>query len=350
MKKRITSKEIARIAGVSRSTVSRVINGYANVPEATREKVMAVVKQYHYYPQLSGQLLTGMRNRTIGLFWVSKAAMAGDPLSSLYFMQIVDAATKRGYLVLSCVVENLTEKKNLDYVRKIFMEGRIEAGIFVGTSNHEPLIDELAESGAVVGMFDFFHENDPYPNRLSVNFEGDSGEKAVEYLYSLGHRKIGVIDGDMSRLSSVHRHESFVRGMVRRNLPIQNKWIAYGGITEKTGYAAAKEMLTHCGEDLPTAIFANNDTVAFGVYAACRELGLSVPGDISVIGVDGHVNGQHAHPPLTTIAFDFEKMFTSLVYRVLDTVEQKEGVPQSEFIAGTLVVRESCRPIRGTEV
>lgn len=343
--KRINSNDIAKLAGVSRSTVSRVLNGYANVPEETRNKVMKIVKENHYYPQLSGQLLTGMNTKTIGLFWFGRSAIAHDSLTSSYFMHIIDAAAQRGYLVLSCILENLTDKKNINYIRKIFMEGRIDAGIFVGTSNTEPLVDELASLDKIVGMFDYYHENENDPRKISVNFDRNSGESTIDYLYSLGHRKIAIIDGDLSRLSCIHRHESYMRGLIKHNLPIQNKWMSYGGIVQQSGYEAAKKMLSECMDDLPTAVCANNDGVAFGVYQACKELGLRIPEDISVVGADGHQNGLYCDPPLTTYAFDFREMFASLVNRVIDTVEQKENVPQSEFIDSFLVERASCRRI-----
>lgn len=339
----MNSNDIAHLAGVSRSTVSRVINGYSNVPEETRARVMKVIKENHYYPQLSGQLLNGTQTKTLGLFWIGHNSIAHDSLTSSYFMHVIDAAAERGYLVLSCIVENLYDKKNLNFVRKTFLEGRIDAGLFIGTSNNEPLADELVKLGKIVGLFDFFHENEVIPNRLSVNFERDSGEKTIDYLYSLGHRKIAVIDGDLSRLSCIHRHESYMKGLMKHSLPIKNKWMAYGGIVQEMGYVAAKQMLTACMDDLPTAICANNDGVAFGVYQACEELGLRIPEDISVIGADGHIKGEHSQPPLTTYSFDFKELFASLVNRLIDTVEHKENIVQDAFIPGHLLERASCR-------
>ena len=103
--KRTNSSDIARMAGVSRSTVSRVINNYSNVPENTRRKVMQVIKENNYYPQLSGQILAGMKQKTIGIFWAGSNSLASDSLSSSYFMHMLDAAKDRGYLVLACIFE-----------------------------------------------------------------------------------------------------------------------------------------------------------------------------------------------------------------------------------------------------
>ena len=343
--KNINSNDIARLAGVSRSTVSRVINGYANVPDETREKVMKVIRENHYYPHISGRLLTGMNTQTLGLFWCGSYSIAPDPLTSGFFLHIVDAAARRGYLVLSCILDDL-QGENAEKIRRIFLEGRIDAGIFVGASNQEPLVDELTSLGKIVGMLDYYHENESAPNCLSVCFERDSGEKAVDYLHSLGHRKIAVLDGDLTHLSCAHRHKSVRRGIEKHGLTLPEKWQACGGLQQDTGCRAAREMLSACMDALPTVICAHNDTVAFGVYQACVELGLRIPEDISVIGMDGHPNARYAAPPLTTFSFDFGEMFASLVNRVIDTVEGKEDVPACEFFSSRFVERASCRNTR----
>jgi LacI family transcriptional regulator len=343
--KRMTSNDIAKLAGVSRSTVSRVINDYSNVPPETRSMVMKVIKENHYYPQLSGQLLTGKQTKTIGFFWAGFGNIAISPLASSYFANIIEAAASHGYLVLTCIYNNFSDKENINYIRKIFMEGRIDAGIFVGADNNEPLIQELIELGKIVGLFDYYHEGEYIPNRITVNFERSSGERAIDYLFHLGHRRIGIIDGNMRRISSTQRHESYLRGMIKYNLPIENKWLSYGGITEASGYEAAKSLLENSNGDYPTAICANNDSVAFGVYKACRDKGLRIPEDISVIGNDGDIIGEYSNPPLTTVSFDFKVMFDSLVSRVIDTVNNKEGIETDVFIPGTFIERASCRRI-----
>lgn len=341
--KRLTSTDIAKLAGVSRSTVSRVINNYPNVPEATRQRVMEVIQENHYYPQLSGQLLSGMKSRTIGLFWLSRSSIAPDSLSSSYFMHIVDAATAHGYMVLSCILGDLSDEKNEQFVRRVFMEGRVEAGIFVGARAKEPLIAELLDMGMIVGAFDYGLDVPHSENCIMANFEPDSGEKAVDHLVTLGHRRIATIVGDLNRLSCINRYDSYRHAMEAHGLPCKPAWCVTGGITRRGGYEAAMQLLQGSREDMPTAIFANNDNAAFGVYEACQELGLRIPEDISVIGVDGHANAAHIQPPLTTVSFDFRSMFRGLVDRVIAAIEQQESVETVVQAAGELIERDSCR-------
>lgn len=345
MVKKQTAAEIAQLAGVSRSTVSRVINGYSNVPEETRERVMKVINENGYVPLLSGQLLVGKKTGTLGFFWVSSGGtIANDLQCSAFFVHVTEIAASLGYVVLTCIVKNLRDEENINWIKRIFMQGRVDAGIFIGVNNNEPVIEDLIEKGKIVGIFDHNHADRDNPNRLSVNFEMDTGERTIDYLYSLGHRKIAVIDGNMNRFSSVKRHEGYIRGFQKHNLEIRHQWMYYGDVTEDGGYRAAKELLAAC-QELPTAICANNDSAAFGIYRALEEAGISIPGDISVIGIDGHEGGKLVQPRLTTFAFNFERLFYSLVSRTIATVEGRDNVPHTEFFASQLVERESCRRI-----
>ena len=343
--KKLTSAQIARLAGVSRSTVSRVINGYSNVPKATYDKVMQVIQENNYHPHLSGQLLVGKKTGTLGLFWVKGkgARIAHDELSSAYMVQIVEAAAKMGYLMLTCILEDLKDPSAVAWINKIFMQGRIDAGIFVGVDNDEALVEDLIKRGSIVGIFDHFHPDKAEPNRISVNYEVNAGGKIIDYLHSLGHSKISLILGDATRYSSIKRKESFMTAMERNDIEIRPEWIGNGGLNNAMGYRAAMEILTKNAGKLPTAICANNDAVAFGVYRALEELEISIPDQISVTGIDGHI--RKLSPMLTTYAFDYMQFFSSLVKRTIAAVEGSEANPTTEFIKGQLLKRESCRVI-----
>jgi LacI family transcriptional regulator len=345
--KKTTSAEIARLAGVSRSTVSRVINGYDNVPEDTRQKVMEVIESQEYYPILSGQTLAGKNTGTLGFFWVSATSIANDIQCSSFFVNVTEAAASLGYLVLTCIVGNLAEEKNVKWIKKIFMQERIDAGIFIGIKNNEPLIEELVSKGKIVGLFSHFHPSRHEPNRVSVNFERDTGEKVIDYVFRMGHRKVTVIDGDSDSYGFRMRRESFVRGMMQHGLTIRPDWMLVAEPGECGGYYAARKLLKNCRaqDDYPTVICACNDAIAFDIYKALEEEGIKIPGQISVVGIDGHENGRLIAPQLTTFAFDFQKLFYSLVDRTIKIVEGRENIPLTEFFPSRLVERDSCRRV-----
>ena len=342
--KKITSEEVARKAGVSRSTVSRVVNGYSNVPEATREKVMSVIQSMGYYPSFPGQVLAGKGTRTIGFVVVAPGGVAGDIQFSSYCAYVVDRAAELGYMVLSIFVKDIHDPGDSERIKRIFMEDRVDGGVFIGVDNDEPLIEELIAAGKIVGLFDHFHPDRSEPNRISVNYETNTGEKMIDYLYSLGHRKIGIIQGNMDRYSLVCRHESFIRGMTKHHLELRRDWMYAHYENMNGGYPEAIQMVENSRE-LPTAIAVYNDVAAFGVYQALEEKGLRIPEDISVIGNDGHEKGNIVVPHLTTFAFPYQQIFASLVERVIARIEGQEDVPTTEFFSSTLVERDSCRRV-----
>lgn len=347
--KKLNSAEIAKLAGVSRSTVSRVVNGYSNVPDETRERVMKIINEHEYYPLLSGQLLAGKKTGTLGFFWIASGTIANDIQCSAFFVHVTEIAAELGYLVLTCIVKNLRDEENINWIKRIFMQGRVDAGIFIGVNNNEPLIEELISRGKIVGIFDHYRPERNEPNRISVNFEVETGEKVIDYVCGLGHEKIAVIDGNMNRFSCAKRHEGFIKGLQAHNIEIRREWMYYGDVTEWGGYDAAKELLSNCTE-YPTMICANNDAAAFGVYKALEEANILIPDRISVIGIDGHEGAKLVTPRLTSFAFDFEKIFFSLVSRTIAAVEQKQNVPSTEFFPSRLVERESCRKIEGGQI
>lgn len=342
----VTSHDIARAAGVSRSTVSRVINGYSNVPDKTREKVMKVIQEMRYYPSFSGQVLAGKGTRTLGFIVVSPGRIADDIQFSRYCAYVVECAAQHGYLVLTCIVKSLRNEKDADWVRRIFLENRVDAGVVIGADNDEPLIEELIADGRIIGLFDHFHPKRNEPNRISVNYEVNTGEKMIDYLYRLGHRKIGIINGNERRYSLVCRRKSFLDGMRKHDLPIRSEWMYEHLDALNGGYVQALELLDS-GTELPTAICAYNDIAAFGVYQAFSERGIRIPEDISVIGNDGHDKGAIITPNLTTFAFPYRDIFFSLVNRVIAAVEGETNVQTTEFFESRLIERQSCRQEAG---
>jgi LacI family transcriptional regulator len=250
-----------------------------------------------------------------------------------------------GYLVLACILKDLTDKDNIEHVKKIYMQERIDGGIFIGINNNEPLIDELVSKNKIAGVFDYCRPECAEPNRVSVNFETNTGIKAIDYAVSMGHTKIAILDGNLERYSCLKRHEGFLAGLEKHNIPLREEWFYKADITEERGYMAALDLLANCRE-LPTCICCQNDSVAFGACKALKEKGISIPGQISIIGIDGHFRGKLLNPPLTTFEFNFKKFFRSLVTRTISAIEGKGGSDTTEFIDSVLVERGSVLNLR----
>jgi len=344
-KNEINSIEIARLAGVSRSTVSRVINNYPNVPPETREKVMKVVRDYNYFPNMSAQVLAGKNMRTIGLFMIEGGNVSTDAISNMLLVSVIEQASKLGYYVLTHIIRDSKDQQSVKSVKEIFFQKRVDAGIFIGAANHEPIIEELIAEGFIIGVMDQDLPGKSEPNRIVYNFDNEKGAlKAVEYLVSLNHRDIGIINGDMNRFAGPSKYQGFIQAMNKFSLPLREEWILSGDFNERSGYQAIKRLM-QTNVSIPTAIFTANDSVAFGAIRALKEHGLRVPEDISIIGFDDHALSSRYEPALTTIKVDFRKMMKGLTTDIIQSIEESNDTHKKIVIETELIVRDSCKKI-----
>lgn len=341
--KEMNSTEIARLAGVSRSTVSRVINNYSNVPEHTKQKVLQVIEQYNYFPNLSAQVLAGKKTRTIGLFMIDSGDVSSDLISSLLLAKVIESASRHGYFVLTHIVRDPKRQDEARAVKECFYQRRIDGGIFIGATNEEPIIEDLIAEGFMVAIVDQHVPGRQETNRLVFNFDNEAGVgMVIDYLANLGHTRIGMINGDMLRYSGPSKWNGFKSAMTRNRLPIVQQWIMPGDFHEHSGYAAIKELLK-LESELPTAIFAANDSVAFGAIRALEEAGLRVPDDISVAGFDDHSLSARFNPPLTTVHVDFSAMMDELTRTLIEGIENGSRTFIKIATPTSLIVRDSCR-------
>lgn len=342
-KDKINSNEVALLAGVSRSTVSRVINNYSNVPPKTREKVMKAIKELNYYPNVSAQMLAGKGSRTIGLFIITSAAV--DVLTNMMIASVMEAASDMNYYVLTYIIRDINDENTQHNVREMFHQRRIDGGIFIALKRDEPFINELVAAGFVIGVFDQERNEQRLANHIPAKLNNDSGIKqAIAYLIGLGHRKIGIVNGDLNRLSGLQRYEGFLSAMGQHGLEVNQSWVLASDFNEDAGYEAMDSFLQGTGaKELPTAWIAANDSEAFGVIRALHKHGLHVPEHMSVIGFDDHLLSERFHPPLTTIRVDFKYLFTELMQLVIKQIEEPTQQLQEATCDSTLIIRESCR-------
>lgn len=345
-KAEINSTEIAKLAGVSRSTVSRVINDYPNVPEKTKEKVMKLIQQHNYYPNLSAQVLAGKRTRTIGLFLIDSGHVSTDMISNMLIARVIESASLFGYYVLTHIIRDTADTDAVHSIKECFYQKRIDGGIFIGADNYEPFLEQLIAEGFIVAVIDQNLPGHNESNRLVINFDNESGaEQAIDYLVSLNHRRIGVINGDLERYSGPAKLQGFKNAMSKHNLQFVDSWSIPGDFNEESGYKGIYELVRLNGSDLPTAIFTANDNVAFGAIRALNELGFRVPEDISIIGFDDHVLSSRFKPALTTIHVDFSDLMHKLTSAVIDRIEKDTMVFNKLVACTSLVIRDSCRKV-----
>lgn len=338
----VSSIEVAKRAGVSRSTVSRVVNNYSNVPLETREKVLKAIKELNYFPNASAQMLAGKRSRTIGLFMVSSGEISVDMLTNMMIVSVIEHASELDYYVLTNIVRDISDQNTINNIKQIFYQRRIDGGIFIGTSHREPLVDELIQEGFTVGVFDQEHTSHSTGNEIVANFNNESGMKQViAYLVGLGHSRIGIINGDLKRLSGLKKYEGFIKAMKLQQLPIEEDWVLVADFTEEAGYKSMIKFLDG-QKPLPTAFIAANDSIAFGAMRALRERQIDVPGQVSMIGFDDHVLSEKHIPALTTVKVDFKLLFQQLLTQLINKIEHPSEDLREISVDCSLIVRQSC--------
>lgn len=339
----INATEIARIAGVSRSTVSRVINNYSNVPPETRDKVMEVVRKHRYVPNASAQVLAGKRTRTIGLFMIETGRVSADIISNMLLASVIESASSRGYFVLTHIIRGSGDADGIRGVHDMFQQRRIDGGLFIGATSGEPLVEELVSEGYWIASMD-----QPYleePNRLIADLNNEAGmQLAVSHLAALNHREIGHISGDPLRFSGPDKLAGFRKAMRKHGLDVREDWILPGGFHEDDGYEAIRTYLAE-GKRLPTAIVMANDSVAFGAIRALKERGFEVPRDVSVIGFDDHALSARHQPALTTLRVGFAGVLEQLTASLIDHIEERAAGPVRFVAATQFIERDSCRKL-----
>lgn len=313
-----TLKEVASLAGVDKSTASRVLrNQWSEVvrPE-TRARILEAAAQLDYRPNAFAKSLRTRRTNTLGL--------VVPDLDNLGFANVSHgvqaAAAEAGYLVLLADARAFAEEELL---QRLVTEGRVDGLLLAFAAREDPFLGQMSHSRIPLVMVNRRVEG----AQGSVVVDDRRGaELAVEHLHALGHEQIGFIAGPLSFDTGRRRDEGY-RAMLRRlHLPIREEWIRDGTYSEEGGYAATARILDESGNGRPTGLFAGNLMSGLGSLRAIRERGLRVPGDISVVAMDEHMVAEHANPPITTVAMPLYEMGVLAVQMLIDAIEREQPV------------------------
>ena len=347
------SEDIAILAGVSRSTVSRVLNNYHYIPQKTRDKVLKIIEQYHYEPNTSARVLAGKATNTIGLFVISADGhnYANRIYQNNYFAPFVDAvidtANAAGYYVL---VHTVFSKEDIGKVRQAFLQKRIDGSIVVGSRKDIDMAKELCSNQMPLVLIDYdveeLKQHQLIYDQLAVinsnDYEG--AYSAIQYLIRLGHRDIAFIsEGDSNTYSGQQRFQAYLKALHDHRLPLREQFVLQGDFSKRTAYEAVLQLLDRGQDQLPTAIFSANDDMALGALEAFKERGIRVPDDISIIGFDDVPVASQLIPGLTSVRLPIYGMSQAAVHRIITICEGGESTFTSDNFATQLIVRETCR-------
>lgn len=329
-----TLEEIARLAGVSRSTVSRVINQHPNVRPEVREQVWRVIREVGYYPHAAARNLVTRRSQIIGVVIPETVPKVfSDPYFPVVLHAISNALAERGYhLMLSLLTP---QQEEAFYQRAL--RGRVVDGIIVVSAQiTDPLIARAYQDGlAVVSIGRYPQE----PNVSYVDADNVEGARvATEHLLRLGRRRVATIAGPQTMAPGMDRLEGYRRALHAWGISPSPEWIAEGDFTEAGGYMAMRRLLAV----RPDAVFVASDLMAVGALKAIREAGLRVPDDIALVGYDDVELARYTDPPLTTIRQPIAELGRVAVQLLLRQIEKGVREPQRVILPTELVIRSSC--------
>lgn len=347
MPKKPTIEDIARLAGVSRGTVSRVINRRPDVDRETRARVLGVIEAQGYVPSITAAGLAGGRNRLVGMV----APVFTWPILGELVRGITEILGRTSYeLVLYTFNDEDLTRNRRDVINRL-LATQLTAGLlamYPGELSDQ--LTELSQQGVPVVIVDDQREQTtPWVRADDVG----GAYTAVRHLIQLGHRRIAHIQGPTEYLVSHDRHEGYLRALAEAGVAPDHALIQQGDFLPTSGYNCALRLFDLPAESRPTAIFASTDQMAYGVLRAADERGIVVPRDLALVGFDDDAPSAHVHPPLTTVhqpSFEMGqeaiKLLLALLARAeddgLDDGEPQPELPQRIVLPTTLVVRASC--------
>lgn len=332
----LSLEDIARLSGVSRSTVSRVINQHPNVSETTRLKVMEIITRYNFKPHPAARALASQRSNIIGILIPHIVSdLFTDPFFAILLQGITTAANSLSYSpILWLTSANVDENT---FYEQVFND-RLADGIVVASATvNASFIERLDRRGRpyiIVGRPFTAHKRINY-----VDSENEWGARMmVEHMIQRGRRRIGMITGRSGLTSSHDRLQGYISALQHADIPIDMRLITPAGdYTEASGYAGMKLLLQHRVD----AVFAANDVMAASAMRAIKEAGLRVPDDIAIGGFDDMGFALTTEPPLTTVQQPISLLGDTAVHGLIGLIENKAESPFQQMLPVNLIVRQS---------
>lgn len=332
---RLNLEDVGRMAGVSRSTVSRVINGEQGVRPEVRERVEAVIRETGYIPNAAARSLASNRTGVVGLVIPSHVhSLFEDPYFARLIQGVTFGSNRAGVTLSLFVAQNEDEEREL-YPR-VVESGFIDGVIITATRMGDPLVERVASREiplVMVGRPDLDEVSYVDVDNL------DGGRQAARHLVGIGANRIGMIGAPTNTTAGTDRRDGFIGGLAEQGRQLDADLHVDGDFSEPSGHAAMQVLIDR-GVD---AVFAASDTMALGALRAAQERGVAIPGDVALMGFDGFTGTQTSSPPLTTVEQPVAHTAARAVEMLLGFVSGELSAPMSVVLPVELVERASTQ-------
>ena len=333
MPQRFTIVELAKHAGVSRSTASRAINNDPNVNAETRQRVLEIADKLNYHPNVAARSLAAGRSRILGrVIPVAVSALFSDPYFPILIQGISAACNANDHSVMLWLAEPEQERR---MIQQIMHDALIDGVIIASMLMDDILVKSLLERGlpfVLVGR----HPTDARVNYVDVDNQ-DGAREIVTYLLRLGYARVATIPGPHNMIAGADRLEGYKAALRARGITPDPALMVEGDFSEGGGYAAMQRLLAHA----PDAVFVASDAMALGALRALREVGKRVPDDIALASFDDMPFAAHTEPPLTTVRQPIHRMGAIAAETLIDVIEHRDSPPRRIILPTEMVIRAS---------
>lgn len=334
----VTIKDVAALAGVSPSTVSRTCKNNPSISEETKERVRKAMAELGYEPNFQASNLASQNSRTIGIIL---PASAKEVYENSFYLEAIQGISHycNGRQYMTTIVTGQDEAEILDAVRSMSRSGKVDGFIILYSKKDDPVIDYLFNEGL---LYILIGKATQYTNQ-TIYIDNDNllaGREAAEYLYQLGHRRIAYLGSDSSLMFSADRKAGYQLALASHQLPVRPEYCVEVKNVSENNEEAIRGLLVQ--KDRPTAILVSDDILAVSLERVCLENHLAIPEDLSIISFNNSLFARLTSPQLTSIDIGAGQLGSEAASQIINHIENPNLLATKIIVPHHLIERDSC--------
>ena len=334
----VTIKDVAALAGVSPSTVSRTCKNNPSISEETKERVRKAMAELGYEPNFQASNLASQNSRTIGIIL---PASAKEVYENSFYLEAIQGISHycNGRQYMTTIVTGQDEAEILNAVRSMSRSGKVDGFIILYSKKEDPVIDYLFNEGL---LYILIGKATQYTNQ-TIYIDNDNllaGREAAEYLYQLGHRRIAYLGSDSSLMFSADRKAGYQLALASHQLPVRPEYCVEVKNVSENNEEAIRGLLMQ--KDRPTAILVSDDILAVSLERVCLENHLAIPEDLSIISFNNSLFARLTSPQLTSIDIGAGQLGSEAASQIINHIENPNLLATKIIVPHHLIERDSC--------
>lgn len=334
----VTIKDVAALAGVSPSTVSRTCKNNPSISEETKERVRKAMAELGYEPNFQASNLASQNSRTIGIILPTSAK---EVYENSFYLEAIQGISHycNGRQYMTTIVTGQDEAEILNAVRSMSRSGKVDGFIILYSKKEDPVIDYLFNEGL---LYILIGKATQYTNQ-TIYIDNDNllaGREATEYLYQLGHRRIAYLGSDSSLMFSADRKAGYQLALASHQLPVRPEYCVEVKNVSENNEEAIRGLLMQ--KDRPTAILVSDDILAVSLERVCLENHLAIPEDLSIISFNNSLFARLTSPQLTSIDIGAGQLGSEAASQIINHIENPNLLATKIIVPHHLIERDSC--------